>query len=374
MSRDVALYSGGRRVPDECQRAACSRFAAMRASVREEALACPDAAADCGDAFARAAQMQRPPLDRLGRAVMRWCEERTCLWMGQDLGGIRLSEFEDEGGWGDFPGPHAVVAQGASALAAAAADGLPVRLSTHVDRVSCSGGRGVVLTLSSGEQLTAAACVVTVPLLVLRRGGPALSPPLAPPAAAALAGAAAARYEKVVLRFERPWWPLDTCWIGAVNGDEEEGESGSGALYFPLFLSYWPLKRAPIIVAFATGAKAEALAALGSDVARVDAAIHALSAALGRHVPTLPRLEASYVTHWWDDPLAGGSYAGFPPGIGESEVAALAAVHHGRLVLAGDGLHPTHEGSLHGAWLSGEEQACRLVQAVPNLRAGRPRL
>lgn len=369
VSQDVALYCGGRPVPEECQRAACSRFAAMRASVREEALACPDAAAACRPAFARAAQVQQPPLGPMGRAVLRWCEDRTCLWMGQDLEGIRLSEFEDEGLWGDYPGPHAVVAQGAATLAAAAADGLPIRLSTHMDRVSCRGERGVVLTLSSGERLTAAACVLTVPLPVLRRGRPALSPPLAPPAAAALAGAAAARYEKVVLRFERPWWPLDKCWIGAL-----EGSGGDGGAHFPLFLSYWPIKRAPVIVAFATGERAEALARLGSDRARVDAAVRALSAALGRPMSALPPLVSSLVTHWWDDPLACGSYAGFPPGVGEAEVAALAAVHHGRLVLAGDGLHSTHEGSLHGAWLSGQEQASRLVEAVPALRAGRSRL
>ncbi|WP_221321892.1 NAD(P)/FAD-dependent oxidoreductase [Actinoplanes sp. L3-i22] len=90
-------------------------------------------------------------------------------------------------------------------LTAHLAAGLDIRLGRPVDRIDVQPGTVVV---SGGEVREAAdAVIVTVPLPVLAAGAITFDPPLPESHRTALSHLGAGRVEKVILRFDRRFWP-----------------------------------------------------------------------------------------------------------------------------------------------------------------------
>lgn len=78
------------------------------------------------------------------------------------------------------------------------------------------------------------------------------------------------------------------------------------------------------------------------------------------------RVTASVVTRWDTDPWALGSYSALPPGTAYWVREELGkAVIKGRIVLAGEYTATDYPATVHGAYLSGERAARRLLAAVP---------
>ena len=71
------------------------------------------------------------------------------------------------------------------------------------------GADGIRVTCADGSVETGSHVIVTVPLGVLKRGGPRFEPPLPEPVQAAVAALGFGRYEKIALRFETAFWRAD---------------------------------------------------------------------------------------------------------------------------------------------------------------------
>ena len=157
--------------------------------------------------------------------------------------------------------------------AAELARGLDVRLGWPVARVYRDAA-GASVRSRRDEMLRARCCVVAAPLGVLKQGAPAFSPALPPAHAEAIRRLPVANALKVAVALDRPVWPRG--WWNAVCGDA-------------LFPEVWRSGER-VVVGFATGARADAVAALGVAPAaarglldQLDAMFGARRAALRRH-------------------------------------------------------------------------------------------
>ena len=99
------------------------------------------------------------------------------------------------------------------------------------------------------------------------------------------------------------------------------------------------------------------LEGLGDD-AVVAEALGAFRAAIG---PQVPAPSDAVVTRWGEDPYALGAYSFMAVGATPADRDALGAPVSARLILAGEAANSRYPSTVHGAWMSGEAAADRLL-------------
>ncbi len=103
------------------------------------------------------------------------------------------------------------------------------------------------------------------------------------------------------------------------------------------------------------------------DLLKLGAAGAALTACGAPEATAAPTVQASVVTRWDTDEWAKGSYSALPPGTPHWVREELGkAVIKGRIVLAGEYTAMDYPATVHGAYLSGERAAKRLLAQVPD--------
>ena len=236
------------------------------------------------------------------------------------------------------------------------ASGLDVRLERPVATIVWGAG-GVVATTAGGETYTGAAGVSTLPHGVLAAGGVAFEPRLPAARAAAIAKIRTGPVVKVLVRFDRRFWPRRMGQLVCGRG--------------PVTL-YWPpsyrLDGSPVLTAYATGVRARALSGAGPE--RALAAVLDDLAGLFPEVEPHRRVLDARMVDWPGDPYAGGGYTYLPPGaVGAREV--LAARDTGALVWAGAATVSTPIADTVGAaYLSGLRAAGEASAILRGARTG----
>jgi monoamine oxidase len=234
-----------------------------------------------------------------------------------------------------------------------------VRLSAPVLTVRCGDGGIVVDATERGEPLhvRAKTALVTLPLGVLQAGTIQFAPELPPSKREALAQLIMGPVVKLVLRFRDAFWER-------VNDERYR----DGAFFmraeaaFPTFWTMLPL-RAPLLVGWAGGPKADALAGL-PQAALVARALDDLRTLFGTDPDPRDELEAAYTHDWQADPYACGSYSYVATGGGHAR-AALAAPIDDLLFFAGEATAPASEaGTVAGALQTGERAAHEVLAAL----------
>ncbi|HEX3550725.1 MAG TPA: NAD(P)/FAD-dependent oxidoreductase [Candidatus Elarobacter sp.] len=241
-----------------------------------------------------------------------------------------------------------------------------VRLSTVVQHVSRDGDEMLVDAVVRGAQLRvrARAAIVTLPVGVLQADAVRFTPELPAAKRDALGGLIMGPVVKLGLRFRSAFWER------AQDGRFRDGSFFHRAeAAFPTFWNMLPL-RAPQLVAWAGGPKADALA--GRDrAALVACALDDLRALFGNDPDPAVELEAAYAHDWQDDPYARGAYSYVATGGGDAR-ARLAAPIDAALFFAGEATAPAGEaGTVAGALLTGERAAREALAA--RVSAGRSR-
>ena len=268
-----------------------------------------------------------------------------------DTGHISLDAFDYE----ERPGGDLLLADGGyRKLVDVVAEGLDVRLSSTVERISGVVGGGFELIGPAGE-VPASDVVVTASIGVLQAGAIDFDPPLPAPVRAAIDRIGMGTAEKLAVRFAEAPWPVEATSV-AVVGTEPDDPFAS-----------WVLRTdAPIAISYAGGRRARRAASL-ADEAFLQAGLDRLTAVFG---PLRP-VTGWRRTTWTDDPWARGAYSynrvgGPDPDAATARATLAEAVlgsgrGPGRLVLAGEATSPSDYGTAHGAWLSGVRAADRLL-------------
>jgi len=223
-----------------------------------------------------------------------------------------------------------------------------VRRDRDAVEVWATDGAGAAL------QVRARAAVVTFSVGVLQAGVPVFEPPLPAPTLEALSLLAMGPVVKLGLVFQTAFW--ETLADGRYR-DTAFFHAGDGA--FPTFWTQLPV-RAPLLIAWAGGPKADALHAF-DEPARVRAALDDLRVLFGEASDPHREFVAAYQHDWQRDPYARGAYSYALVGGAQAREALTEPIDE-RIFLAGEATASAAEsGTVAGALQSGTRAATQVL-------------
>lgn len=269
-----------------------------------------------------------------------------------DLTAAKESELLDPNGLAlnpDYEQENDYVIEGGyDRLVQRLAAGLNVRLETAVEAIRYDTD-GVEVVTNEGSQ-RGSHVIVTVPLGVLKAGVISFRPKLPPRKIQAINNIGVGVVEKVILRFDEPFWRLSKTQPRSVFYiSDTQGE-------FPAFIDASDSAGRPVLVAFLTG---EHVHLLETDAeAMVDRASQILKSIFGDkyRAPT-----SVHVTNWGTDPFSLGSYSTPTVGVTTEDYEQLAQPVGQRVLFAGEATYREHAGFVEGAMGSGIREARRLL-------------
>ena len=248
-----------------------------------------------------------------------------------------------------FDGPDVVFPQGYDALVKSLAQGLEVKLNTYVEAINYLDS--VVSVQTSQGTFTADYVIVTVPLGVLKKQAILFNPPLPQVKQDAIQALDMGVLNKVYLKFPQVFWDNNVDNIAHIS--EQKGR-----------WSYWinlsKVTNQPILLAFnvaSFGAEIEQL----SDDEIISQAMIQLRKFFGNDIPSPTD---SIITRWASDPFSFGSYSYVPKGATASMRDDLAAPISNRIFFAGEATHNRFPSTVHGAFLSGQREAERILSLL----------
>ncbi|MGB3484065.1 MAG: FAD-dependent oxidoreductase [Mycobacterium sp.] len=244
------------------------------------------------------------------------------------------------GSEGEFSGPDVLLPGGYLQLARHLARGLTIQRNTEVTRISY-GGHQVQLETSQGP-VSADRVIVTVPLGVLKANTVTFDPPLPDSKREAVERLGFGLLNKVVLTFDKPFWPTSPPMIGLIGAQQPVTDLVNGLIF----------AGAPLLVGLRGGQAAWSRESL-SDAEAVGELVVALNA---------PDPAGALVTRWGTDPYARGSYSFLAVGSSPADMEALAEPVGDRLMFAGEATDPKFFATVHGAYLAGIREADRILR------------
>ncbi|MCI0585200.1 MAG: FAD-dependent oxidoreductase [Planctomycetes bacterium] len=247
----------------------------------------------------------------------------------------------------EFAGGNHVVPGGYGRVVDALARGLDIRLNEPVSRIAHDAS-GVTVSTPSGD-LRGSHAIVTVSVGVLKARKIAFDPPLPASKLAAIGRLDMGNLEKVILRFEEPFWRKHGAAFLYIA--ETPGE-------FPGFTDWTDAAGAPTLVCLYGGRSARDVLDKWEDEEIAPRAIQALREIFGADVPDPI---ATHVTRWRDDPWTLGSYSYLPIGSSSEDMRELGEPVGGRLLFAGEATEPLLYATVHGALVSGLREARRIA-------------
>lgn len=244
-----------------------------------------------------------------------------------------------------WAGEDYVVPSGYGNLVARYGAGLDIRLNQQVTAIDWSGAQ-VAVTTASGT-LRARACIVTVPVGVLKSGSIRFTPDLPARSRDALAGIGMGALTKIALKVEGERFGI------APGTTYVEAGAGSRLISFELF----PDDR-DLVIGYCGGDFARDLSTAGASAAR-EQVVDLLAAMIGGDF----RKAAGPVSFpaWWIDPFAHGSYSVCLPGHAAAR-DILAEPIGGKLWLAGEATAGGGAMTAGGATLAGRTAAAAVAR------------
>jgi monoamine oxidase len=248
----------------------------------------------------------------------------------------------------EFGGGDVVFAQGYAQLLRPLAEGLDIRLQQVVHTVAWQEA-GVRITTTQGTTYEADYAVITLPLGVLKSNAITFTPALPASKQGALQRLQSGLLNKTYLQFERAFWSREVDMFGYVS--QERGRWNT-------WLNIAHYTNQPILLGFNAGDYARYLETL-SDEDTVADAMDVLRTMFGANIPDPI---AWQITRWADDPYALGSYSFNGVGASVVDRRGLGEPVGGRLFFAGEATHADYPATVHGAFMSGEREAERIMR------------
>lgn len=149
--------------------------------------------------------------------LIQWCVASSITAeYAADPDELALRWFGHEG---ELSGPDLILPGGYGQLLNHLARGLTVKLGTEVTRIGHDDS-GVRVETVRGDVIAADRVIVTVPLGVLKANAVVFDPPLPELKRQAIDRLGFGLLDKVVLRFDEPFWPQDPDTFGIVGRDQ----------------------------------------------------------------------------------------------------------------------------------------------------------
>jgi monoamine oxidase len=309
--------------------------------------------AEAIDSFFAGSAHQDPREGALARRFLRSLTTAEDAWPPEDVVAREYppNTVEYEGSpLGDYPDG------GYRQILDELAGGLDVRTSHPVDEISY-GDEGVSARRHGGEVITGSHAVVAVPLGVLKDPDAiTFTPGLPAERRAAIDRLGFGRFEKVILRFDEPFW----------SGPEPFAVVPEEASDWLICFELHAFTGAPVLVAFTIGPAAERVLARPLEQ-RVTEVLELVRSATGLEPPAPTDVVAS---EWAVDPYSRGAYSFIRLGSSREDLDRLGEPIGGRLLFAGEATGSARAGFADGAMRTGIREAKRLLEAG-RVRLGR---
>ncbi|KAM3298734.1 hypothetical protein ACQJBY_040288 [Aegilops geniculata] len=293
-------------------------------------------------------------LEGLDDRILQWCVCRLEAWFAADADEISLKNWDQEH---VLTGGHGLMVDGYFPVIQALAQGLDIRLNQRVKKIARQN-KGVTVTIEDGTQYSADACIITVPLGVLKANIIKFEPELPSWKSSAIADLGVGIENKVAMHFDKAFWP-NVQVLGMV------GPTPKTCGYF---LNLHKATGHPVLVFMAAGRFAQDVEKLSDKEA-----VELVMCHLRKMIPDATEPNKYLVSRWGSDPNSLGSYScdlvGKPSDVCERFSAPVESV----LYFAGEAASAEHSGAVHGAYSSGMDAAeeCRrrllMSKGVPDL-------
>lgn len=279
--------------------------------------------------------------EAMTRQQIAWWMATEELNEGIELSGIDINGEEDEA----FGGDDLIFPTGYTKIIDYLAKGLDVRLEQEVRIVKQRNGTVSVLTM--GETYEADYGIITLPLGVLKKGKIRFDPGFSHIKNVAIDKLEMGLLNKVVLRYNKVFWPKDAQFLGYVS--EQKGE-------FPIFVNWAHYANRPVLIGLLGPGFSQPLEK------QSDEAVAGMAhTAIKKMFPEAPDPVAFKFTRWSADPYAYGSYSHVPIGV-DADLRGYLGKPEGLLYFAGEATAVGHAGTVHGAYLSGLRAAEQILK------------
>lgn len=265
---------------------------------------------------------------------------------GEELSNLSLAAMEEDEG---FDGEDELFPGGYDQIPAYLSTGLNVLLGRRVSSIAYSTS-GVTIT-ANGDVIAGTRVVVTLPLGVLQKGEIAFTPALPATKLDAINSLRMAVLDKIGLQFPSRFWPDDAHYVNFLAAERDAPAT---------FLNLDLPTGIPALLGFTGGDNARSLEDL-SDADMTQRAMGTLRSMFGSAIPDPV---GSVRTRWHNDPFAAGAYSAVPPGGSMSDYDVIGAPVETRLFFAGEATTSAYPATVHGAFLSGEREADRIIALV----------
>lgn len=265
---------------------------------------------------------------------------------GTDISLLSSKHYQDDS---KFRGKDEMVTNGYDRLARRLARGIQIEYRQQVVGVELIGTEWKVST--PGLDHFADEVIVAVPLGVLQSGIIQFSPALPDSHLQAMGRMQMGVLNKVILQWDAPFWDNNLTYIGYTPSTKGK---------YNYFLNLQKAAGKPCLMTFAFGDYAIAMESHSDAQVEADVMQH-LRAIYGSGIPNPTAMLRS---RWGSDPLFGGSYTAAIKGMDGEEFDALSQPAGERLHLVGEHTSAKYRGTVHGAYLSGEAAAERIMDRL----------
>jgi monoamine oxidase len=265
---------------------------------------------------------------------------------GADIRQLSSRYLEDDS---SFRGKDQIVTNGYDRLANLLAHKVDILYRQAVNRVEAVGNEWKVSTPVMDH--FADDVVVAVPLGVLKAGTIDFVPGLPDGHTSALSRMQMGVVNKVVLQWDAPFWDTGLQYIGYTPA--EKGK-------YNYFLNFRKFSSHNVLMTFAFGDFAVQMESDSDAQVQADVMAH-LRSIYGNGIPNPTAMVRS---KWGSDPLFRGAYTSAMVGMNGNEFEDLAAPAGDRLHLVGEHCSQKYRGTVHGAYLSGEAVAERIMDRL----------
>ena len=279
-------------------------------------------------------------LDETDRRFLTYLNRTIEITAAGSFDELSASELDSDE---EFDGPDVLFPNGYSEIPEYLAQNLNIQFNQVVKKIVYQNDQVIIET--SRGQFTCEAAIITLPLGVLKKGDIVFSPPLPKKKMAALQRLKTGTLNKVVLKFEKAFWPKDPDYIGYVPAEHEHHQE---------YLNYYHYSNKPVLIDFLGGHHARNMENQSeSEVKKL--AEQPLKKIFSKFSPATEMIQSK----WNSDKFACGTYVILPPGSSLEDIAELGKTV-GNLYFAGEATHDEYPGTVHGAYLSGVRAAQEL--------------
>ncbi len=266
--------------------------------------------------------------------------------LGGDISKLSSKFFDDDE---VFNGDDLIITNGYDKIANHLAQELDIRLNTRVSTIDYTTEE--VKVTADGNVITGDFVVVSVPLGVLKNNSINFSPSLPSDKLSAISKTNMGNVNKFLLVWDTAFWDIDLQYIGYTP--ETKGK-------FNYFLNANKFASVNALMTFAFGDYASITEGM-SDVEIIDEIMSHLKSIYGDAIPNPTNMLR---TKWGQNINSFGAYSYATVGTTTEDFDTLAESVNDRMFFAGEHTNRDYRGTVHGAYLSGEREAAKIIDLL----------